>query len=65
METSRLMSDREQIEALALVCRHLVDCIDAMFEVEGTGNLARSAVGKAIAPSLQQAKDALSSVTTA
>ena len=54
-------SDIEQrIERLTVACRHLIDCIEAMFEVEGTGNLSRSAVGRAIAPRLELAKAALS-----
>ena len=56
------VSDQEKLEALTVVCGHLIDCIDSMFTTEGTGNLARSAVGNAIAPSLQQAKDALNEV---
>ena len=56
------MDAQDKIDALTAALRHLIDCIDAMFEVEGTGNLSRSSVGRAITPSLQKAKESLAEI---
>jgi len=54
------MSDSDKIEALTVLCRHLIDCIDAMFTADSQFHLTN--VGKAIAPSLVQAKSLLQEV---
>jgi hypothetical protein len=56
------MSDdtTRKIDALTVLCRHLVDAFEVILNDEGTGGIKGSTAAQRIEPSLAQAKLALS-----